>query len=118
MINRYIYKKLLKKINLSKVELLNLKKELREDSICYGPFVKGDKMCPTTTALSIKLKIGKFRNNHIVRKKLKERGINKLILVLFYLTFDIPAMISYKFFKSKLRDFRKVVDELVNEKYD
>ena len=79
MINKYIYKKILEKMNLSKAELLKLKKELREDNICYGPFVKDNKMCPTTTALSIKLKVDKFRNNYIVSKKLKEIGIKKII---------------------------------------
>ena len=113
MINKYIYKKILEKMNLSKGELLKLKKELREDNICYGPFVKGNKMCPTTTALSIKLKVDKFRNNHIVSKKLKEMGIKKTTLMLYYLTFDFPAMVSHKFFKRKLIDFREVVDCLV-----
>ena len=116
MINKYIYKKNLEKLNLTKAELLELKKELREDNICYGPFVKGNKMCPTTTALNIKLKVGKFKDNNVVSKKLKEIGINKITLMLFYLTFDLPAMVSHKFFTRKLRDFRKVVDELIHEK--
>ena len=117
MINKYIYKKILEKMNLSKAELLKLKKELREDNICYGPFVKDNKMCPTTTALSIKLKVDKFRNNYIVSKKLKEIGIKKITLMLYYLTFDFPAMVSHKFFKRKLKDFREVVEFLVNKKY-
>jgi len=116
MINKYIYKKNLKKLNLSKSELLDLKKALREDNICYGPFVKDNKMCPTTTALSIKLKFSKLKNNYIVSKKLKEMGINKTTLIPFYLTFDLPAMVSHKFFVRKLKDFRKVVDDLINEK--
>jgi len=116
MINKYIYKRNLEKLNLTKAELLDLKKELREDNICVGPFVKGNKMCPNTTALSIKLKVGKFKENKTVSKKLKEMGINKTTLMLFYLTFDLPAMVSHKFFVRKLGDFREVVDELVNEK--
>ena len=116
MINRYIYKNLLKKINLSKAELLKLKKELREDNICYGPFVKGNKMCPTTTALSVKLKVARFKNGEMVSRKLKEEDVSKTMLMLFYLTFDLPSMISHKFFTRKLRDFRKIVDDLIKEK--
>jgi len=116
MINKYIYKKILEKMDLSKAELLKLKKELREENICYGPFIKRNKMCPTTTALSIKLRVSKFKDNSAVSKKLKEIGINKATLMLYYLTFDFPAMVSHKFFKRKLRDFREVMDLLVKEK--
>ena len=115
MINKYIYKKNLERLNLTKSELLKLKQELKEDRVCYGPFVKGNKMCPTTTALSIKLKVGKF-NNKVVSKKLREIGISRIMLILFYLTFDVPSMISHKFFSRKLGDFRKVVEDLISEK--
>jgi len=68
-------------------------------------------MCPTTTALGIKLK-KKFKDNTQVSSKLREIGINKSLSMLFYITFDIPAMISHKFFKRKLKDFREITDEL------
>jgi len=116
MIAAYIYRKVLEKLDLSKKDLQKLKNELKEEKICCGPFLKNDKMCPTTTALSIKLKAGKFKNSEIVSEKLRELGISKSRLYLFYLIFDLPAMISHKFFKRKLRDFRKVVDCLVKEK--
>ncbi len=116
MINKYIYKKNLEKLNLTKAELLDLKKELRDDTICYGPFVKGNKMCPTTTALNIKLKVGKFKDGGMVSKKLKEMGLDKTTLMLFYLTFDLPSMVSQKFFVRKLKEFRNVVEDLANEK--
>ena len=100
-------------MSLSKSELLILKKKLTERNICYGPFVKDGKMCPTTTALSIKSKKVRFEKNRDVSKNLKKLGINKLYLWLFYITFDLPAMISRKFFKNRLRDLREVADNLV-----
>lgn len=115
MIGANIYKKILMKMNLSKNELLILKKKLTGRNICYGPFVKDGKMCPTTTALSIKLKKVRFEKNRDVSKNLRKIGINKLYLWLFYITFDLPAMVSRKFFKNRLRDFRKVVDDLISQ---
>ena len=111
MINKYIYKKILEKVNLSKDQLAKLKRKLTEDNICHGPFVQGNKMCPTTTALSIKLK-KKFKNNNKVSSKLREIGISKPLLMLFYITFDIPAMMSQGFFKRKLKDFKEFIDDL------
>lgn len=72
-------------------------------------------MCPATTALSIKLKVDNFKNNRTVSKGLKELGVSGGILKLYYLTFDLPAMISERFFVKSLRDFQKVVDTLIRE---
>lgn len=115
MIAAYIYRKILEKLDLSKKDLQKLKNYLNERNICYGPFVKGNKMCPTTIALSIKLRTRKFKNNKIVNEKLKELGIDKLKLYLFYLTFDLPAMFSQKYFTNCLRNFQKVADTLIRQ---
>ena len=113
MIGIYIYRKILERINLSKKELLKLKNKLIEENICCGPFLKNNKMCPTTTALSIKLK-KKFNEKNVVRKNLKEIGVSKVMLLLFYLTFDLPSIISHKFFIQRLKEFRKLIDDLIN----
>jgi len=115
MLVKYIYKEILGKIDLSKKELLKLRPKLNEENICCGPFVKSGKMCPTTTALSIKLD-SKFRDNRIVSKKLKEIGVSRRTLMLFYLTFDLPAMVSNTFFMQRLKNLREVVDELIKGK--
>lgn len=116
MIAAYIYRRILERIDLSKSDLQKLRKKLRKENICCGPFLKNGKMCPTTTALSIKLRARKFKSNKIVSKKLKELGIGGTLLKLFYLTFDLPAMFSQKFFDNSLRDFQKVVDSLIKER--
>jgi len=77
MLATYIYRKILERINLSKKELLLLKKKLRKENICRGPFIKGDKMCPTTTALSIKVKAGKFKDNAIVSRIVDRREVRE-----------------------------------------
>ena len=112
MISKYIYKKILKKISLNKKELLLLKKKLKGDNICAGPFVHNNKMCPNTTALSIKLK-RKFKDNNVVSKNFKQLGVSKIYLWLFYITFDIPSLLSKSFFEKKLDDLREAVDELL-----
>lgn len=116
MISDYIYRKILERIGLSRKELYTLRNRLREENICYGPFVKNGKMCPTTTALSIKLKVGTFKENAIVRRRLKEADIPKYLLILFYLSFDIPSMLSHSFFVHRLREFRSVVDDIIEKK--
>ncbi|MBI3622995.1 hypothetical protein HY212_02860 [Candidatus Pacearchaeota archaeon] len=114
MMLKYIYKKILKKISLSKKDLLLLNKKLYKRNICYGPFVQNSKMCPNTTALNIKLK-RKFKDNNIVSSHFKKLGVSKIYLWLFYITFDIPAMLSNKYFERKLKELRETVDELVKK---
>ena len=72
-------------------------------------------MFPTTTALSIKLKIGSFRDNRVVSRNLKRSEISRTLLILFYLTFDLPAIFSHRFFNRSLSSLRKVVDSLAGE---
>ena len=74
---KWIYKKILEKINLSKNELLLLRQKLKKEDISYGPFIQDKKMCQTTTALSIKM--GKrFKEDREVIKALNKIGINKM----------------------------------------
>jgi len=110
MIQKWVYKKILEKINLSKNELLFLKQKLKKENISHGPFIQNKKMCPTTTALSIK--IGKkFRKNGEVVKALNEIGINKPLLWLFYISYDLPSNISTKFFEKNLSDLKDVIND-------
>ena len=112
MILKWTYRKILEKINLSKNELLLLRQKLKKENISHGPFIQDKKMCPTTTALSIKM--GKrFRENREVVKSLNEIGINKPLLWLFYISYDIPSNISTKFFEKNLSDLRAVINDLI-----
>lgn len=49
------YKKILKKLDLSTDQLHELRNTLQPKKICSGPFIQGEKMCPNTTALALKL---------------------------------------------------------------
>jgi hypothetical protein len=49
------YKKILIKLDLSRVQLISLQNRLQSRYICTGPFVKEQKMCPNTTALALKI---------------------------------------------------------------
>ena len=109
MILRWIYRKILEKINLSKNELLLLRQNLKKENISHGPFIQGIKMCPTTTALSIKME-KRFKEDREVVKALNEIGINKPLLWLFYISYDLPSNISTKFFEKNLSDLRIVID--------
>lgn len=57
---RKIYRKMLCKLALNDKQLGQLLLQLKGNNICAGPFIKGKKMCPNTTALSIKLGRGNF----------------------------------------------------------
>ena len=85
------------------------------DKIACGPFIKREKMCPTTTALKIKLGHKKFLSNNEVAKLLKKAGVSKLILFAFYLSFDLPSMLFRKIFLKKLDQLKLVVDELIGD---
>lgn len=114
-LSSFIYRKILKKMNLSKRELSSLKKNLTAGKICAGPFVKKSKMCPVTTAASIKLNAGRFKDKKIVKKSLRKLGVSNVYLNFYYVVFDIPAMFSKNFFQNRLKEFHKVINELMKQ---
>ena len=87
-----LYKKILVKLGLSGEELKKLFSVLDVEHICAGSFATDKKMCPNTTAISIKLNSDlRGKNNNAVRALLKEIGISNAQLTLFYILYDIPV---------------------------
>ena len=112
MILKWTYRKILEKIKLSKNELLLLRQKLKKENISHGSFIQDKKMCPTTTALSIKM--GKrFKEGREVVKALNENGIKKPLLWSFYIFYDLPSKISTKFFEKNLSDLRTVINDFL-----
>ena len=111
-----LYKRILKKLNLSKDQLMVLKERLASRNICKGPFLRDGKMCPNTTALAIREGREKFQKADEVMELLKRYHIGRTELWIFYALFDIPAMVSERFFKKALKDMRNAVDDLIREK--
>jgi hypothetical protein len=109
MIGTYLYRKILNKINLSDQEVLILKKKLTTNKVCSGPFIKNGKMCPVTTALSIKLKRKRFSGKKEIQESLDKIGVSRIRLWLFYLVFDLPSLISKRIFKRNLETLKKSV---------
>lgn len=108
----FLYKTILRRLKLSRPELLQLKELLTEEHICCGPFISGSKMCPTTTALNLRLGPAATKDSKTITNHLKRLGIGSWLLIPFYLTFDLPSMISRKIFLKKLEQLRDVVEEL------
>jgi hypothetical protein len=69
-------------------------------------------MCPNTTALSIKENGKRFADADEVRANLKAHGIGKPELWLFYLIFDLPSMVSNRYFEKSLKSLRESVRDL------
>ena len=109
-----LYKKIVRKLNLSYAQLEELETKLTEDYICSGPFISGGNTCPSTTALVIKE--GQVPPVQDIRRVLNDYTISNIELWLFYIIFDIPSMISSKFFRKSLKLFREVTKELRMEK--
>jgi len=102
----WTYKRILERLNLSNKELTSLKKELTTDKICAGPHIRGNKSCPVTKALNIK--IGrKMSSNEEVSKNLRKFKVSRTLMILFYLVFDIPSMVSRKYLERSLKIFRE-----------
>lgn len=112
MLYESIYKRILLKINLSKNDLLELKRMLNVKNTCSGPFIEKNKMCPVTNALALKNNIDIFKSKDKVHKQLKKYNINKLELYLFYLFFDLPTIFSRNLFKKGLNNLKEVVNGL------
>lgn len=111
-----LYKHILRKLDLSVVQLEKLKGKLTTENICKGPFLSGNKMCPNTTALAIKQGVDAFQATGQVKGLLKEYRVNRVELWIFYAVFDIPALTSKNFFENALVLMRSAINELIQEK--
>ena len=112
---KWLYKRIIRKLDLSENQLGELKNKLVPESVCKGPFVKGNRMCPNTTALAIKEGVEKFTKSDEVRELLRKYGVGSIELWTFYFVFDIPAMLSDRFFEGAIKAMRGVANELVQE---
>ena len=110
-----LYKRILKKLNLTRDQLKELQTRLITRNVSRGPFLSGDKMCPNTTALAIKRGIARFRDDREVKRLLKQYTVTPVELWVFYALFDIPAMVSERLFTRLLQDLKSAVDELSQE---
>lgn len=115
MIKR-LYKRIISKFDLSETQLKELRERLIPESICKGPFVQGEKNCPNTTALAIKEGIGKFKVSGTVKRLMEKYGVKSVELFAFYAIFDLPAILSEKYFEKSLAKMRNALDELIIEK--
>jgi len=113
---KWLYKRIIRKLNLSKDQLIELKSRLTKENICKGPFVQGEKNCPNTTALALKKGIDKFKKTDEVWGLMKNRGVRKIELWSFYVVFDIPAILSERFFEKALGIMKSAIDEIIYEK--
>lgn len=112
---KLLYKRIIRKLGLSGAELKELKTRLIPENICKGPFVQGDKNCPNTTALAVKRGVAKFGTSDEVKRLMKEYGVKDIELWLFYVAFDLLAMLSDGYFRKSLRNMREAIDELISE---
>lgn len=110
-----LYKRIIKKFGLTEDQLKELKSRLVEENICKGPFVQGEKNCPNTTALAIKENTGKFTVSDGVKALMTRYGVKRIELRAFYMLFDLPAMLSERYFRRSLAIMRNAVDELVQK---
>lgn len=109
------YKEILIKLNLSVDQLKELKNKLQPQNVCAGPFIKREKLCPNTIALSLRLN-DRPKDKVSVRKLLNQSRITNFELIIFYILFDFPAMISNKLFQKLLGNLKEAVQELIEEK--
>ena len=107
---KFFYKRIIKKLNLSRDQLEELKSKLSPDNICAGPFIFEGKMCPTTTALALKIHCSEFTDASKVRAQFRSFGINRADLLFLYIVFDFPSMFSERFFRYSLEQMKYAVD--------
>ncbi len=115
---KWIYKRIIRKIDLPKNQLIELNKRLLSENICKGSWVEGEKNCPNTTALAIREDVGRFKVDSGVKQLLlKKYRVSSVELWIFYVIFDIPAMISQRFFEKSLTSMKTAIDELILERF-
>jgi|SRR3989338_2271638 len=95
---KFAYKNIIKRLKLNREQLFLLKSKLEPDSICFGNFVRGSKICPTTTALAIKLGRGAFTTDTEVKRLFREQGISLwhfYFLYIYFLTCPVSSRKSF-----------------------
>jgi hypothetical protein len=112
---KQVYKHILKKLNLSQKQLEILSNSLAVENICAGKFIREGKACPNTTALKIKLDEQQILRNEEACRLLRTFGVSRFDLALFYLLFDIPALVARRVSENQLETFRTAVKELWHE---
>ncbi len=110
-----LYKRIVRKFNLNRDQLRELRDRLVSENICKGPFVQGEKNCPNTTALAIRENVGKFTVSDEVKALMTRYGVKRIELWAFYVLFDLPAMLSERYFRKSLAIMRDAIGELVQE---
>lgn len=108
MIAEALYKKILNRLKLTSEQRVELSNRLNPADVCAGPFIKGAKMCPNTTALNVKYKFDARADKNYIKNLFKQNRINQFDLWLFYLFFDLPAMFSKKFLEGKVNNFKEI----------
>jgi len=111
---KWLYKRILRKLDLNKEELLKLHTSLAPERMSKGPFIQGAKMCPNTTALALKEKAVPFEVNSI-RSRFADRGISALELWIFYVVFDFPSRLSKTYFLNSIDTMKQGIKELLEE---
>jgi hypothetical protein len=108
----WLYRRILKKLALKKDELINLQNRITPEQICAIKFVDGNKACPNTTALKVKLQ-QPLNDKALIKQKFQDHKIGNLELWAFMFLYDIPAMFSNKQKVKKLAVLRKAIDILL-----
>ncbi|MDO8510066.1 MAG: hypothetical protein Q7S15_00385 [bacterium] len=113
---KLLYKRIIRKFDLSETQLKELRVRLVPENICKGPFIQGEKSCPNTTALAIKEKVSRFKTAGEVKKLMEKYSVKNAQLWAFYVIFDFPAILSERYFKKSLVKMRNALGELIIEK--
>jgi hypothetical protein len=108
-----LYRTILRKLELSQEQLGDVKKLFAQDKICHGPFVKGDKRCPNTSALAQKENIDNDMSSGDIRRIFKKYDIVRKDLWMFYFLYDIPAMLSNKWASILNKKLEKVIKSMI-----
>lgn len=112
-----IYKRILLKLDLDKAQLAKLAQSLNSYAVCAGGFVDGTKMCPNTKALAIKTGKKAFDDKNQIKQLFKKHNVSLFELsFLFYLLYDLPAMLSDKAHEHLLNKLRKSANDLIKTK--
>jgi tRNA threonylcarbamoyladenosine biosynthesis protein TsaE len=108
----FAYKNVIKKLNLTPSQIGQLQERLKPENICFGNFVQGAKICPTTTALGIVLGRSGFDTDREVKDLFKEKGVAMWRFYFFYIFFDLPSYFSKRYFRWALRRLRIAAGEI------
>ena len=108
-----VYKKIISRLKLSSHQLAQLEQKLQPTFTSRRPFVHGQRFCPISQALSVKVSRSfNEKEEPLLHKLIDHYGISKLRMIQFYCLYTPLSSFFSSYYELALRELRAEIQNL------